>query len=165
MSQYRIERDSMGEMRVPAEAMYGAQTARAVENFPVSGLRFPRVFIKALGRIKTAAAEVNVELGRLDATTAEAIRQAAEEVAEGRHDGHFPLDIFQTGSGTSTNMKANEVIAQDKSTCWPSKGIGRNHCMDLAGDLATDRNSAATGLGPRTDLRLAATRRSLHGQS
>jgi len=111
MSQYRIERDSMGEMRVPAEAMYGAQTARAVENFPVSGLRFPRVFIKALGRIKTAAAEVNMELGRLDATMAEAIRQAATEVAEGRHDGHFPLDIFQTGSGTSTNMNANEVIA------------------------------------------------------
>jgi len=111
MSQYRIERDSMGEMRVPAEAMYGAQTARAVENFPVSGLRFPRVFIKALGRIKAAAAEVNVELGRLDAAMAEAIRQAAAEVADGRHDGHFPLDIFQTGSGTSTNMNANEVIA------------------------------------------------------
>jgi fumarate hydratase, class II len=111
MSQYRIERDSMGEMRVPAEALYGAQTARAVENFPVSGIRFPRVFIKALGRIKAVAAEVNTDLGRLDAAMAELIRQAADEVAEGCHDAHFPLDIFQTGSGTSTNMNANEVIA------------------------------------------------------
>jgi fumarate hydratase, class II len=111
MSQYRSERDSMGEMRVPAEALYGAQTARAIENFPVSGMRFPRVFIKALGCIKVAAAQVNMELGRLDAAMTKAIRQAAEEVAEGRHDGHFPLDVFQTGSGTSTNMNANEVIA------------------------------------------------------
>ncbi|MDX8401480.1 MAG: lyase family protein, partial [Mariprofundaceae bacterium] len=108
---YRIERDSMGEMQVPADAMYGASTARAVENFPVSGIRFPRAFIRALGRIKRAAATVNRDLGRLDARRAALIAQAAAEVADGRWDAHFPLDIFQTGSGTSTNMNANEVIA------------------------------------------------------
>jgi fumarate hydratase class II len=102
MSQYRIEQDSMGQMQVPAEALYGAQTARAIENFPVSGVRFPRVFIKALGRIKATAASVNRDLGRLDASMAETIGRAAGEVADGRHDAHFPLDIFQTGSGTST---------------------------------------------------------------
>ena len=107
----RSERDSMGEMQVPAEAMYGASTARAVENFPVSGLRFPREFIKALGLIKKVAAGVNQELGKLDAAEAKLIAQAASEVADGRWDEHFPLDIFQTGSGTSTNMNANEVIA------------------------------------------------------
>ncbi len=108
---YRIERDSMGEMKVPADAMYGASTARAVENFPISGIRFPRAFIGALGRIKHAAAEVNRDLGRLDERRAELIDKAAREVAEGLWDAHFPLDIFQTGSGTSTNMNANEVIA------------------------------------------------------
>ncbi|RMH60529.1 MAG: class II fumarate hydratase [Zetaproteobacteria bacterium] len=108
---YRMEHDSMGEMRVPAEAMYGASTARAVENFPVSGIRFPREFIRALGRIKHAAAEVNHQLGRLDGARAELIDRAAREVAVGDWDAHFPLDIFQTGSGTSTNMNANEVIA------------------------------------------------------
>lgn len=111
MSQYRIERDSLGEVQVPADALYGAQTQRAVENFPISGIRFPRTFIRALGLIKGAAAEVNHELGLLDGQKAQAIRQAAEEVAKGRWDEHFPLDIFQTGSGTSTNMNANEVIA------------------------------------------------------
>jgi fumarate hydratase class II len=107
----RIERDSLGEVRVPADALYGAQTQRAVENFDISGMRFPRVFIRALGLIKGAAAEINVELGLLEAEKAAAIQQAAEEVAEGRWDDHFPIDIFQTGSGTSTNMNANEVIA------------------------------------------------------
>ena len=108
----RTERDSMGEMQVPLDAMYGASTARAVENFPVSGVRFPREFIKALGHIKQAAAGVNVGLGRLDSRVADLVAQAAAEVADGRWDVHFPLDIFQTGSGTSTNMNANEVIAQ-----------------------------------------------------
>jgi fumarate hydratase class II len=107
----RVERDSLGEVHVPSDALYGAQTQRAVENFPVSGLRFDRRFLRALGLIKLAAAGVNEELGLLDATIAGAIREAAEEVADGRHDAHFPLDIFQTGSGTSTNMNANEVIA------------------------------------------------------
>jgi len=107
----RIEKDSLGEVAVPAEALYGAQTQRAVDNFPLSGLRFPRTFLRALGLIKGAAAQVNRELGLLDETLAEAIRQAADEVAAGRWDEQFPVDIFQTGSGTSTNMNANEVIA------------------------------------------------------
>ncbi len=111
MSSCRIEHDSMGEMAVPADALYGAQTARAVENFPVSGLRFPRPFLRALGMIKERAARVNLELGLLDPEIALAITEAAEEVTEGRLDEHFVVDIFQTGSGTSTNMNANEVIA------------------------------------------------------
>lgn len=109
--EYRIERDSLGELKVPADAYYGAQTQRAVENFPISGLRFPRTFIKALGAIKHAAAETNYELGLLDEERAKAIMQAAEEVIEGKLDDQFVVDIFQTGSGTSTNMNANEVIA------------------------------------------------------
>ncbi len=108
---YRTEKDSMGPVQVPAEALYGAQTMRAVQNFPVSGLRFPRSFIRALGLIKLAAAQVNQELGHLDPKVAAAIVQASQEVADGRWDDEFPIDIFQTGSGTSTNMNANEVIA------------------------------------------------------
>ena len=107
----RIERDSLGEIEVPAGAYYGVQTLRAVQNFPISDLRFPRRFIRALALIKKAAAEVNVELGLLDAATGRAIAEAAEEVADGRHDSQFVVDIFQTGSGTSTNMNANEVIS------------------------------------------------------
>ena len=107
----RIEKDSLGEVRVPACALYGAQTQRAVENFPISGIRFPRVFIRALGLIKYAAADVNVKLGHLDAKVADAIRRAAQEVIDGKLDEHFPLDVYQTGSGTSTNMNANEVIS------------------------------------------------------
>jgi fumarate hydratase class II len=107
----RIERDSMGEKEVPAEAYYGIQTLRAVENFPISDLRFPRPFIRTLGLIKWAAARVNQELGLLEPKRAQAIAQAAREVVEGKFDGQFIVDIFQTGSGTSTNMNANEVIA------------------------------------------------------
>ena len=107
----RTERDSMGPVQVPEEAYYGASTMRAVLNFPISGLRFPRRFIRALGLIKRSAAEVNAELGLLEPRLAEAIVRAAEEVAEGRLDDQFVVDIFQTGSGTSTNMNANEVIA------------------------------------------------------
>ena len=116
----RIERDSMGEVRVPAQALYGAQTQRAVENFPISGLRFPRPFLRALGMIKGSAAAVNRELGLLEPDMAAAIEKAAQEVENGIHDEHFPLDIFQTGSGTSTNMNANEVIAT-----LASKALGR----------------------------------------
>src|SRR5437899_9070625 len=111
MAETRIERDSMGEMIVPANAYYGAQTARAVENFPISGLRFPRSFIGALGTIKAACARVNAGLGLLEGRLAEAIERAASEVADGRFDAEFVVDVFQTGSGTSTNMNANEVIA------------------------------------------------------
>jgi len=107
----RIERDSMGEMEIPADRLYGAQTERARRNFPISSLRFGRRFIEALGAIKRTAATVNEELGLLDAERADAIRRAATEVMEGGLDEHFVLDIFQTGSGTSTNMNANEVIA------------------------------------------------------
>jgi fumarate hydratase class II len=119
----RIEKDSMGEMTVPTDALHGASTHRAVLNFPVSGYRFPRPFIRALGLIKWAAAKANQDLGLLDANQAAAIAQAAEEVAEGKLDDHFPLDIFQTGSGTSTNTNANEVIA-NRSAQLSGKSIG-----------------------------------------
>ncbi|MDF2260559.1 class II fumarate hydratase [Streptantibioticus ferralitis] len=109
--EYRIEHDSMGEVRVPAEAKWRAQTQRAVQNFPVSGQRLEHAHIAALARIKAAAARVNADLEVIDKDTAEAIIEAAREVAEGRWDEHFPIDVFQTGSGTSSNMNANEVIA------------------------------------------------------
>ena len=108
---FRIERDTMGEVQVPAGAYYGAQTQRAVDNFPVSGIRFPGVFIRALGLIKKYAAQVNEDLGLLDPKFARPIMEAADEVAAGKMEGQFVVDIFQTGSGTSTNMNANEVIA------------------------------------------------------
>ncbi|MDR7302736.1 class II fumarate hydratase [Haloactinomyces albus] len=108
---YRIEHDTMGEVKVPAKALYRAQTQRAVENFPISGRGLERAQIRALGLLKAAAARVNGKLGVLDADLAEAVAGAADEVAEGRHDEHFPIDVFQTGSGTSSNMNANEVIA------------------------------------------------------
>ncbi|HEU0236855.1 MAG TPA: class II fumarate hydratase [Candidatus Limnocylindrales bacterium] len=111
MGDTRIERDSMGEMEVPADALYGASTQRAVLNFPISGQPFPRRFIGALGLIKQAAADVNAELGLLDGPIARAVADAAAEVAGGAHDSHFPIDVYQTGSGTSTNTNANEVIA------------------------------------------------------
>ncbi|RLK50325.1 fumarase class II [Alkalispirillum mobile] len=109
---FRIEKDSMGELHVPESALWGAQTQRAVENFPVSGLCMPRSFIRALGLIKGAAARANCELGLLAPDIAEAIAEAAREVEQGDHDGQFPVDVFQTGSGTSSNMNANEVIAR-----------------------------------------------------
>jgi len=108
---FRIETDSMGEMMVPTSAYYGAQTARAIENFPISGIRKPRTFIKALGMIKLAAAQANIELGLLNKRLGSSITKAAKEVIDGKLDDHFVLDVFQTGSGTSTNMNANEVIA------------------------------------------------------
>ena len=115
-TEYRTEHDSMGEVQVPAAALYGAQTARAVENFPISGQPVPAGVVHALARLKAAAAEVNAELGVLAADRARAIAAAAEAVAAGRHDDHFPIDVFQTGSGTSTNMNVNEVVARLAST-------------------------------------------------
>ena len=109
---YRTESDSMGELQVPADALWGAQTQRAVQNFPISGLTLPRPFIAALGLIKQAAARANLQLQLLGADAAGAIDTAAAQVAAGEHDRHFPIDVFQTGSGTSTNMNANEVIAR-----------------------------------------------------
>src|SRR6266702_5247899 len=121
----RTEEDSMGEMSLPASALHGASTHRAVLNFPVSGYRFSRPFIRALGLIKWAAAQGNHDLGLLDAERSALIVQAGEEVVEGKLDEHFPLDIFQTGSGTSTNTNANEVIA--------------NRCAQLAGKAIGSR--------------------------
>src|ERR1044071_474999 len=128
----RTERDSMGEMQVPADAYYEAQTARAVENFPISGLRFPRSFIRALGLIKKHAARVNADLKLLPRDMADAIAKAADEVAKGKWDDQFVVDIFQTGSGTSTNMNANEVIAHraeellgDKTKVHPNDHVNR----------------------------------------
>ncbi len=123
---YRIEKDSMGEMQVPVDAYWGAQTQRAVENFPISGYRFPRAFIRALGMIKHGAAQTNLDLKRLDKKIAKAIMQAAEEVMEGKLDAQFVLDIFQTGSGTSTNMNTNEVIANRANEILGGK-IGDRH--------------------------------------
>src|SRR3954467_1476894 len=111
MSTFRTEKDSMGEMQVPAEAYYGAQTARAVKNFPISDLRFSRRFIAAMGLIKWACAEVNLGLGLIDEKREQLIKQAAQEVIDGKLDDEFVIDIFQTGSGTSTNMNTNEGIA------------------------------------------------------
>src|SRR6187455_75746 len=108
---FRTERDSMGELKVPAEALWGAQTQRAVQNFPISGRAMPRAFIRAVALIKASCAHANVSLGLLAAPVADAIVGAATEVADGTHDAQFPVDVFQTGSGTSTNMNANEVIA------------------------------------------------------
>lgn len=110
-TEHRIEHDSMGEVRVPAHAKWRAQTQRAVENFPVSGTRLERAHIEALARVKGAAAKVNAELGVIPQDVARAIQEAAAEVADGRWDDHFPVDVFQTGSGTSSNMNANEVLA------------------------------------------------------
>ena len=116
----------MGNMEVPAEALYGASTQRAVLNFPISGIRFPREFIRALGLVKWGAAQANLELGKLDAARVKLIAEAAQEIIDGKLDQHFPLDIFQTGSGTSTNMNANEVIA--------------NRCSQLAGKAIGSRD-------------------------
>ena len=118
MRTYRIERDALGEVRVPTTALYGAQTQRAVNNFPVSGIRLPGPFIHTLGLIKKAAAQANAALGLLETKRAQAIAQASDEVAHGIHDVHFPIDVFQTGSGTSSNMNANEVVAQRAMQLW-----------------------------------------------
>src|ERR1035437_3975110 len=108
----RIEHDSMGELEVPADALWGAQTARTVQNFPISGLTMPLPIIHALAQIKSAAAQVNAELSALDPAVARAIASAADDIARGRYDDQFPVDVFQTGSGTSTNMNVNEVVAR-----------------------------------------------------
>ncbi|MGH8547140.1 MAG: class II fumarate hydratase [Methylococcales bacterium] len=108
---FRTEKDSMGELQVPADALYAAQTQRAVQNFPISGLPLPKAFIQAVATIKKVAAQVNLDLGVLDRAIGDSIIQAAQQIIDGRHLEHFPIDVFQTGSGTSTNMNANEVIA------------------------------------------------------
>jgi len=109
--EFRIEKDSMGELQVPQDALYGAQTQRAIDNFPISGLTMPREFIRALGQIKAACAKANIDLGLIDENIANAIITAAQQVSDGEVDSHFPVDVFQTGSGTSSNMNTNEVIS------------------------------------------------------
>ena len=126
-TKYRTEHDSMGELQVPADALWGAQTQRAVYNFPISGLTMPRQFIAALGLVKWAAAGANAELGLLKSDLAVAIQRASLEVAAGDHDRHFPIDVFQTGSGTSSNMNANEVIAHLASDKFDSEVHPNDH--------------------------------------
>src|ERR1051325_3972681 len=111
MTEFRIEKDSMGDVKVPAQAYYGAQTQRAVANFPISGQHLPRKLIHALGLVKVAAAVANHQLGKLKQEISDPIIQAAHEVTTGKHDKEFPIDVYQTGSGTSSNMNANEVIS------------------------------------------------------
>jgi len=147
----RIEQDSLGAVEVPAQALYMAQTQRAIENFPVSGLCFGRPFIQALGTIKAAAAFVNCELGLLDTAAAKAIEQAAAEVAAGRHDEHFPVDIFQTGSGTSTNMNANEVIASRARQIAGTNRIHPNDHVNLC-QSSNDVIPAATHIAAMSEL-------------
>jgi fumarate hydratase class II len=125
MSEFRTEKDSMGEMKVPADAYYGAQTARAVENFPISDLRFSRRFIAAMGLIKWSAAQINQELGLLDEKRRGLLQEAAQEVIDGKLDDQFVIDIFQTGSGTSTNMNTNEVIASRANEIATGKRGGK----------------------------------------
>lgn len=127
MPKFRIEKDSMGEVKVPQDALYAAQTQRAVNNFPISGINMPRAIIRALGLIKLNAAEVNYDLGLMKSNMRKAIVKASKEVADGKHDEHFPIDIFQTGSGTSSNMNANEVIANLATKYLGSKVHPNDH--------------------------------------
>ena len=146
----RIERDSMGEMAVPADALYGASTQRAVLNFPISGQRFPRRFIRALALIKLAAAETNAELGLLPDGVATAIAEAAREVADGAHDDQFPIDIYQTGSGTSTNTNVNEVCRPPRvEPAWAGGRSTRNDRGQPLPDLERQRSPTALQLSRR----------------
>ncbi|MEU1428033.1 class II fumarate hydratase [Nocardia sp. NPDC005746] len=141
MTEYRIEHDTMGEVRVPVDALWRAQTQRAVENFPISGRGLERAQIRALGLLKAACAAVNRDLGLLDKTKADAIIAAADEIADGRHDDQFPIDVFQTGSGTSSNMNANEVIAsiaaRDGVTVHPNDDVNMSQSSNDTFPTAT----------------------------
>src|SRR5947208_320954 len=148
----RMEKDSMGEMSLPESALYGASTQRAVLNFPVSGYRFSRPFIRALGLIKWAAAQANHDLGLLDAERAALIVSAAEEVVEGKLDDHFPLDIFQTGSGTSTNTNANEVIANRYAQQVAYAKERAQKSLEILRELALGGTAVGTGLNRNVDL-------------
>jgi fumarate hydratase, class II len=140
-TEYRIEHDTMGEVRVPKDALWRAQTQRAVENFPISGRGLERAQIRALGLLKGACAQVNKDLGLLDAEKADAIIAAAAEIADGRHDDQFPIDVFQTGSGTSSNMNANEVIASIAArhgiTVHPNDDVNRSQSSNDTFPTAT----------------------------
>jgi fumarate hydratase class II len=151
---FRIERDSMGELQVPADALWGAQTQRAVQNFPISGLTLPRGFIAALGLVKQAAARANSRLGLLDEEIARAIDAAAADVAKGRYDAQFPIDVFQTGSGTSTNMNANEVISS-LATRRLGRAVHANDHVNMgqsSNDVIPTSIHVSAALGLRRDL-------------
>ncbi len=153
-SSFRIERDSMGELQVPADALWGAQTQRAVQNFPISGLTMPRAFIGALGLVKQAAARANTRLGLLDPEIARAIDAAAAQVSAGQYDAQFPIDVFQTGSGTSTNMNANEVIAA-LATRRLGKPVHPNDHVNMgqsSNDVIPTTIHVSAVLGVRRDL-------------
>ncbi len=153
-TRYRIEKDSMGELEVPENALWGAQTQRAVNNFPISGLTMPRQFIAALGLVKWAAAGANAELGLLENKIAIAIQKAALSVAEGDHDAEFPVDVFQTGSGTSSNMNANEVIARIASETLES-GVHPNDHVNMSqssNDVIPTCVHVSAALAIRNDL-------------
>jgi fumarate hydratase class II len=147
-TEFRSEKDSMGEMKVPADAYYGASTARAVENFPISDLRFSRRFIAAMGLVKWAAAEVNEKLGLFDAKRKQLIQQAAQEVIDGKLDAQFVVDIFQTGSGTSTNMNANEVISARANEIATGKRGGKDpvHPNDHVNQEQSSNDSIPTAM-------------------
>jgi len=150
---YRIEKDSLGEVQVPFDALYGAQTQRALENFPISGYRFSRRFIQALGLIKQCAATVNEELGYIDSTLAGSIVTAAREVADGEWDEAFVLDIYQTGSGTSTNMNANEVIARRANQILENDSVHPNDHVNF-GQSSNDVIPSAIHIASRISLEL-----------
>ena len=152
MSDFRTEHDTMGEVRVPAEALYGAETQRAVENFPISRMRFGRAFLSALGLVKFAAARANQQAGTLPSPIAGAIETAAQEVMEGRHDSQFVVDVFQTGSGTSTNMNANEVIAARATAI-----LGRAEATPVHPNDHVNRSQSSNDVFP-TALHIAAAR-------
>ncbi|MDE9367197.1 class II fumarate hydratase [Luteipulveratus sp. YIM 133132] len=165
----RTEHDSMGEVEVLADALYGAQTARAVENFPISGQRVPVPVIHALARIKAAAARVNADLGVLDRARADAVVAAATAVADGKHDDQFPIDVFQTGSGTSTNMNVNEVVARlahldSGADVHPNDHVNAGQSSNDTFPTAI-RVAAASALAERLDPALATLQGSLERQS
>lgn len=149
--QYRLEEDSMGKLKVPVDALWGAQTQRAVNNFPISGQTMPRQFIRALGLIKQAAAKVNVELGHLSKSRARAIVKASNQLIQGTVDAHFPVDIYQTGSGTSSNMNANEVITQLANTGRKNALIHPNDHVNM-GQSSNDVIPTAMQLGANLQL-------------
>ncbi len=159
MSEFRIEKDSMGEVKVPKGAYYAAQTQRAVENFPISGITFGRPFIQALGYVKKGCAEANMDLGLLPKEIGSVIVQAADEIIEGKFDDHFPIDVFQTGSGTSSNMNTNEVIANRATELAKENGSGvKVHPNDhvnfgqSSNDVIPTAIRIAGGLGVKNDL-------------
>ena len=130
MIEYRLEKDSMGELEVPKSALYAAQTQRAINNFPISGLAMPPAFIKTVALIKKTAAKVNIELGELEPAVGNAIIEAAQRIIDGQHPEQFPIDVFQTGSGTSTNMNVNEVLA-NLATQIAGKAVSANDDVNM----------------------------------